>query len=190
MPVGAMVADVLEIVRRHGLRIPRDLALLFTVIIMAEGIATTLDPGFELFAAMTPFAQAELARELTPAALALRIEQFGAEAAEALIGLPGQLHRALEALGTGDGFEVHLRADELKPLVERAERAGNRIAGSILAAAAIDALSRLVARPGGGHRRRTTVLAALGVAGSLGAYEVWRRSPAAATLHKLRSPSR
>src|SRR5215471_13837583 len=76
-------------------RLREDLALLFTVIIMAEGIATTLDPGFELFAAMTPFAQAELARELTPAALALRIEQFGAEAADALIGLTGQLHRAL-----------------------------------------------------------------------------------------------
>ena len=190
VPVGAMLAGLLEIVRHHGLRIPRDLALLFTVITMAEGIATTLDPGFELFGAMAPFAKAELARELSPAALALRAEQFGADAAEALIDLPGQLHRALEALGTGDGFEVHLRAAELQPLAGRAERAGNRIAGSILAAAAIDGLSGLAARRGGGHRRRTTLLTGLGVAGSLGAYDAWRRSPAAAMLHRLRSASR
>ena len=190
VPVGPTVADLLEIVRRHGLRIPRDLALLFTVIMMAEGLATTLDPDFELFGAMLPFAKAELARELSPAALALRVEQFGADAAEALIDLPGQLHRALEALGTGDGFEVHLRAADLQPLVERAERVGNRIAGSILAAAAIDGLSRLTARRSGGHRWQTTVLAGLGVVGSVGAYEVFRRSPAAAMLHRVRSASR
>ena len=188
--VGPMVADVLEIVRRHGLRIPLDLALLFTVIMMAEGIATTLDPDFELFGAMAPFAKAEFARELSPAALALRAEQFWADAAEVVIDLPGQLHRALEALETGDGFEVHLRAAELQPLVERAERVGNHIAGSILAAAAIDGLSGLIARRGGGHTWRTPVLAGLGVVGSLGAYEVWRRSPAAAMLHRLRSASR
>jgi hypothetical protein len=51
-------------------------------------------------------------------------------------------------------------------------------------------LSGLAARRGGGHTWRTPVLAGLGVVGSLGAYEVWRRSPAAGMLHRLRSASR
>jgi ubiquinone biosynthesis protein len=188
--VGATVADVLEIVRRHGLRIPRDLALLFRVIMMEEGIAMTLDPDFELSDALASFVTADLARELSPVALARQVERFGADTAALVVDLPGELHRALEALGSGDGFEVHLRAAELRPLVSQAERVGNRIAASILGAAAIDGLSGLAGQRGGSHRGRTTVLAGLGLVGSLRAYELWRHSPASDWFHRLRSASK
>jgi ubiquinone biosynthesis protein len=47
---------------------------------------------------------------------------------------------------------VHLRASELEPLMSRAERLGNRIALSVLAAALIDAGTQLLG--GIRHRRR------------------------------------
>jgi ubiquinone biosynthesis protein len=52
------------------------------------------------------------------------------------------------------GFDVHLRAAELEPIVARAERLGNRIAISVLLAAVIDAVAQLVGRAGNGARRR------------------------------------
>ena len=37
------IGEMLEIVRRHHLRVPRDLSLLFTMVIIAEGIVAELD---------------------------------------------------------------------------------------------------------------------------------------------------
>ena len=38
------IGEMLVIVRRHRLRVPRDLSLLFTVLIVAEGLVADLDP--------------------------------------------------------------------------------------------------------------------------------------------------
>jgi ubiquinone biosynthesis protein len=52
------------------------------------------------------------------------------------------------------GFDVHLRAAELEPIMARAERLGNRIAISVLLAAVIDAVAQFAGRAGNGARRR------------------------------------
>jgi ubiquinone biosynthesis protein len=180
--IGAAISDVLEIVRRHDLAISPDLALLFAVLVMDESITEELDPGFRFDSALRPYAERHLAQSLSPAALAHRAEQFGAEFAELAGELPGQLHRLLEAVGDGQ-FEVHLRAHELRPMVRRVESLANRLAISILAAAAIDGLSELAAhnsRRGGW--RRTVFAAGVGVATSLTALTAWRGSAVAARL--------
>ena len=55
--------------------------------------------------------------------MARRAEQFGIGIAELAGELPGQVHRLLEVIGDGQ-FEIHLRTDELQPLVRRIERLG------------------------------------------------------------------
>jgi ubiquinone biosynthesis protein len=55
--------------------------------------------------------------------------------------------RASNVLEDG-GFDLHLRAADLEPPLSRAERLGNRIAVSVLAAAAIDAIAQLAGRTG------------------------------------------
>jgi ubiquinone biosynthesis protein len=166
--LGSMIGQLLEITRRHRLCIPRDVALLFKTLVMDEGLATQLDPGFRLAEALRPYAYRHLALELSPAALASRVRQFGIDMAELTVDLPRQLHRALEVLGHG-GFEVHLRAAELHGVVDRADRLTNRIAMSALAAALIDAFAELAAADRARMpAKRTLVLpAALGVAAAV-----------------------
>ena len=166
--LGPVIGQVLEVARRHRLRIPRDLALLFKTFVMDEGLATQLDPGFRLAEALRPYAYRHLALELSPAALASRLRQLGIDMAELTVDLPGQLHRALEVLGDG-GFEVHLRAAELHGVVDRAERLTNRIAISVLAASLINAFAELAAADRARMpASRTLVLpAALGVAAAV-----------------------
>ena len=182
VPIGAAINDVMDVVRRHKLIIPPDLALLFAVIVMDESITEQLDPDFRFDDALTPYVQRHLASALSPAALARRAEQFGIEVAELAGELPGQLHRLLDVIGDG-GFEVHLRTDELQTLVGRVERLGNRLAISILAAAVIDGLSELAAHNSRGRPTHKQMLTA-GVAAltSLSAYAAWRRSAASALL--------
>jgi ubiquinone biosynthesis protein len=189
VPIGAAIKDVMDVVRRHKLIIPPDLALLLAVIVMDESITEQLNPDFRFDDALAPYVERHLASALSPAALARRAEHFAIDVAELTGALPGQLHRLLDVIGDG-GFEVHLRTDELQTLVGRVERLGNRLAMSVLAAAVIDGLSELAAhnsrvRPT--HKQMRTVgLAALA---SLSAYTTWRRSATSALLGKHRSPA-
>jgi ubiquinone biosynthesis protein len=49
--LGAMLHDHMEVARRHGLRMPAELAILTKVLLMTEGLAVRLDPEFEILAA-------------------------------------------------------------------------------------------------------------------------------------------
>lgn len=145
------VSDLLDVVRAHRLHVPRDLALLLGTLGVEEGIVEKLDPGFSFFEALGPYVRADVLSQLAPSSLVRRFERIGLDAFEFAEEAPGQLRRALDALA-GGGFEMHLRADELEQLMSRAERLGNRIARSILAAAALNVAGELVAA-----RRRRAV---------------------------------
>lgn len=189
VPIGRGITDVMGIVRRHNLVIDPDLALLFAVLVLDDSLTLELDPGFTFDQALVPYVERRLASNFSPLALARRAEQFGMEFVELAEELPGQFRRLLDVVGEGQ-FEVHLRANDLEPLVGRIERLGNRVAISILAAAVIDGLSELAAHDSRARGWRRPMLAA-GVAAvtSFSAYTAWRRSPFASFLDKLRGPA-
>lgn len=56
MPVAEVLGKVMGIVRRHRLTLPPDLALLVKTVMMCEGVALRLDPGFLLVPRLLPFA--------------------------------------------------------------------------------------------------------------------------------------
>jgi ubiquinone biosynthesis protein len=137
--LGAVIGEILEIVRRHSLRLRPGLALLVKAFIMEEGIAVELDPEFQLVEVLAPYVYRHLAAQLSPRALVRRLEHTGVGLAELAFDLPSQVHRILEVMASG-GLHIQLRADELEPLVARFERVGKRIAASVLTAAAINGM--------------------------------------------------
>ena len=170
------LGDVLAIVRRHGLRLPPDLALLLTVLLVAEGLVAVLDPDFQFAEALAPYARRQLLAQLTPAAVLRRIEQLGADLAELAVDFPGRLDRLLKSVESG-GLEVRLQTDELESMLTRAERVGNRIAAAVLAAAAIDRLAGLAVERQRRRRRsrRQKLGPELGAFGILAGYKARRR---------------
>ena len=134
LSLGAALEDFLRVARRHHLRLPSNLALLAKVTAMGEGLATELDPSLRIDQVLAPYVRRTLLSRLSTRALERHVEQLGIDVADLAAGFPGELHRALRVLGDGD-LGLHLRADELEPFVARVERAGNRIAGSVLAGA-------------------------------------------------------
>jgi ubiquinone biosynthesis protein len=151
--MGGLIRQMLEVVRRYRLRIPRDLALLLRTILLEEGIVEELDPQFRLLEVLTPYARRHLFAGVTGGALLRRLQDAGVDFAELLSELPDHAHRVLSVLEDG-GFDVHLRAAELEPIMARAERLGNRIAISVLLAAVIDAVAQFAGRAGRGGSRR------------------------------------
>jgi ubiquinone biosynthesis protein len=160
------IGEILEIVRRHRLRVPRDLSLLFTVLIIAEGIVAELEPEFQFAEALAPYARRHLISRISPAGLVRRLEEFGIDLAELAGELPSRLNRISEAIETG-GLEVHIRTDEMDALLARAERLGNRVAASVLVAALIDALVQLATQR---RRRRPRLSRRRTASANLGAF--------------------
>jgi ubiquinone biosynthesis protein len=166
------LGDVLAIVRRHGLRLPPDLALLLTVLLVAEGLVAVLDPDFRFAEALAPYARRQLLAQVTPAAVRQRVEEFGADLAELAADFPARLDRLLKTVES-EGLEVRLRTDELEALLTRAERIGNRIAVAVLAAATIDGLAGLAAERR--RRRRRSRARQLGASATVAGLVARRR---------------
>ena len=137
------IREILEIVRRHRLMVRHDLSLLFTTLIIAEGIVAELDPEFRFAEALAPYARRHLLSGISPAGAIRRLEQFGIDLAELAVELPPRLNRISEAVETA-GLEVHVRADEMDALLARVEGLGNRVAASVLTAALIGGVVQLV----------------------------------------------
>ena len=139
------LSEMLKIVRRHHLRVPPDLSLLFTVLIMAEGIVAELDPDFRFAEALAPYASRHLVSGITADGAVRRLEQFGVDVAGFAVELPARLDRISQAIETG-GLEVHVRAAQVEAVAARTERLANRVAASVLAAAVINGLVQLQAQ--------------------------------------------
>ena len=158
------IGEILEIVRRHGLRMPPDLSILFTTLIVAEGVVAEVDPEFRFAEALAPYARRQLLSGLTGQEVMRRLEEFGVDLAELAAQLPARLNRISEAIEAG-GLEVHVRTDELEVLLARTERLANRVAGSVLVAALIDSIAQLATqrrrrriRPRRGRKRLRQVM--------------------------------
>jgi ubiquinone biosynthesis protein len=156
-------ADLLELARRHRLRLPRDLALLAKVVAVEEGMAAELDPDFSIGETLAPYAQRQLLAELSVDAIGQRLGSLIVD-----------IRRALAVVGDG-GLELRPRTDELEALVGRTERLGNRIAASILLAAMINAAVELTVADR--IRPRDWRPARLAALGALSGYVAWSRGP-------------
>jgi ubiquinone biosynthesis protein len=172
--IGAVVEDALVIVRHHHLQLPRELALLLKMVVMNEGMAARLDPDFRLGEVLGPYARRLVASQLSPAALARRLGQAGVDVAQLGAELPEHLRRLLAVL-EGSGVDVHLRADEIDPLVARAERLGNRLVAGVIAAAFVQGLAELMAvdPPRWRSWQRPMFTLGLGAVATLGGYVAW-----------------
>ena len=174
IPVGPLISEVMVALRRERLQLSRELALLLKMLVMTEGMGVMLDPEFRLGEVLGPYAEQLVAERFSPGATAHRLKQTGMDLAELGLEIREQLRRVLSLLERG-GFDVHLRADELAPLVTRAVRAANRVVVGLVAAALIEGVAELVAADPQRRVswRRPFLLASLGGAGSLSAYLAW-----------------
>jgi ubiquinone biosynthesis protein len=161
-----LISEVLAITRRYQLTLPHDLALLFKMLLMAEGLGLRLDPDFELARVLAPYAERLALRRHSPDAVADRIIHVARELLEAGSQAPQSLRGLAQVLERG-GFDVHLGADELQEIVREGHRIGNRVVAGVIAAALIEAVGRAVGGEAGGWKAWRGPLAAAG-AGSLG----------------------
>ena len=168
-----LLTQLLDVLREQHLQLPAQVAALFKVLIMVEGMGARLDPEFDLVKALTPYSTHLVQQRLSPRAVAKRLAGASADAGALLIELPGTMRRLLEGMDS-TGVQVHLRAAELEPLVGRAERVGNRLVAGMVAAAMINGVGKLVASDRKWRSWESLMVrVGVGVAGALSGYLLW-----------------
>lgn len=175
--ITSLITELLAILRTHHLQLPSEMAMLTKMIFMTEGMGARLNPGFNLGEVLKPYASRLVLERLDPRKLPGMLKQLGLDAADFGANLPERLGRLLRQLD--DGVEVHLRSEELVPLVARAERIGNRLVAGMILAAFIRGIGDLTAADRDRlHSWQDRLLAGgLGAAGAMGGYLAWTARP-------------
>ncbi len=176
VPVGRLIREVLGVMRRHQLPLPRELSLLLKMVLMTEGMGVSLDPGFQLGEVVGPYAARLVANRYSLVSLAHYLAAAGVDAVDLGTQVPEQLRR-LQAMLDSGGPEVHLRTTDLEPLVERVNTIAERVVVGMVAAAFIRGVGEYVTsdpRRLKDWRVQLPLLGAgMGTAGSLAAYLRW-----------------
>ena len=134
--ISQYVGDLLGIVRRHGLQLPAELALVLKTVAMSEGLWQQLDPSFNAARVAEPFVERAAVEMYSPRSWGKRIVRAGGDTVELGAYLPGQLRRIATRLDRGE-FEVTLRHRDLDESLNRMSSMVTRLSTAIVAAAFI-----------------------------------------------------
>jgi predicted unusual protein kinase regulating ubiquinone biosynthesis (AarF/ABC1/UbiB family) len=138
-------------------QIPRDLIFLGRCVAILSGMCTGLDPEFNLFDALAPFARQLVAEE--SGAWFDRLLAWLVEEGKALASLPGRLDSALTRLDRGDLVVTARAAPELERRLKSVERSVDRLVAAVVFASLLLAGTLLVL-----NGERSLGLAAVGLA--------------------------
>ncbi|HEX5102834.1 MAG TPA: AarF/ABC1/UbiB kinase family protein [Pirellulaceae bacterium] len=116
--VGAALIDMTDIMRRHGIMLPPQVATLIKTLITLEGTSKLLSPRFSLMEVMQPFQKGMLLRRLSPVRQAKKLRRLYMEVEQLVEVLPQKVIQILEQIQSGK-FDVHLDHRGLGPSVNR-----------------------------------------------------------------------
>ncbi len=133
---GAMLGDVVGILREHGLALPPDLALMIKAFITLEGLGRQLDPDFDIAGEAAPYLREVILAHHAPDAIARRGWRGLVSVADLLAGLPHDLARLLRIARRGS-LKLEVDVPPLKAFGDQLDRAASRLTMGIVTAALI-----------------------------------------------------
>lgn len=118
LDVGGALTDITQIVRRHRIMLPAQVAMLIKTLVTLEGTSKLLSPHFSLMEVMQPFHRKMLLSRLSPARAARKLRRLYMELEQLAEVLPQRVIQILEQVQSGK-FDVHLDHRGLGPSVNR-----------------------------------------------------------------------
>lgn len=148
LSLGAMLSDLVAILRRHHLKLPADLTLLIKAFISLEGMGRELDPDFNMADEAMPMLERALRERYRPTALVKRGWRVFSEALSLVSGLPHDFSLLLRAARRGR-LEIHIDVTNLKHVGNQLDGAANRLVVGVVVAALIVGSSIVMTVSGG-----------------------------------------
>lgn len=178
LPLSMILQDVMNLIRRHGIRMPSELALLAKTASMLEALSRRLDPDFNVIAVVEPMIGNASREFLTPGFWIDRFRLLPLDTLLLTAAMPGHIQRLLSRIDRND-LTFHVHFDELPETLRSLNGMVNRLAFAIMTAAAwLGTIAVfLVVDPGlTGFPGILFAAAFLALAGMVvyGMYSVWR----------------
>jgi ubiquinone biosynthesis protein len=136
LDLNTLLNEFSDVVRRHDVVIPRDMAMLIKALGTAASVMVRLDPDLDLVELLTPRLKRTLTDRFSPARLARSATLLSWDLISIIRRAPGQLREALRRVAAGS-WELHVRHENIERLIKELDRSSNRLAFSIVIAAII-----------------------------------------------------
>lgn len=144
-----MLGEITVLLRRHGLALPPDLALLIKVFVTMEGLGRRLDPEFDMAAEAGPFLRRAMLARYAPGAVAQRGLRALAHASDIVVDLPRDVRRLMRSARAGN-LRVRVDVDYLQQFGEQFAHSVNRLTvGIVIAALVIGSSIAMTVEEGG-----------------------------------------
>ena len=143
LSMSAIIEDLLNVTRKHGIRLPSDFALLAKALLLIEGVGRTLDETFNIFEIAEPFARDLLKERYRPDRIAQKALQSSWKYGQLLMHLPAKLDTTLDLVNQ-DRLQVIFRHKGLEELMVRLDIASNRLSFALIVAALVIGSSFMV----------------------------------------------
>lgn len=135
LPLSMILTDVMSLIRRHGIRMPSELALLAKTASMLEALSRRLDPDINVIAVVDPMIRGALREFYTPGFWASRFKLLPLDTMLLTASMPGHIQRLLSRIDRND-LTFHVHYDELPETLRSLNGMVNRLAFAIMTAAA------------------------------------------------------
>ncbi len=133
---GTLLTEFSDVIRRHGVIVPREMVMLAKAYSTVASVTTSLDPDLDLLELLKPRLKRALSDRLSPKAFARASALAGWHILSIARHAPGQLRQMLRRLGTG-GWRLDVRHQNIDRLISELDRSSNRLAFSVVIAAII-----------------------------------------------------
>ncbi len=122
------VAEFRDLLYTLPFQIPQDLIFLGRAVSILSGMCTGLDPNFNVWDHLAPYAQKLIAEEASGTGVTLWLHEVG-DLARAILSIPRKMDSMLSRMERG---EVAVRTPEISRQISRLEGAVRQVAGSLL----------------------------------------------------------
>ena len=141
MHVGDALGDLLQLGRRHGLRLPGNLVQFFKTLAMAEGLLQKIHSESRFSGYLRPMAGKLVFQGFAARQGVEHLRDSALDLAELASDLPRRLDRVLGEIERGNP-RIWRRVEDMEPLIKRLERVAARTNAAILVAACIGHLEQ------------------------------------------------
>jgi ubiquinone biosynthesis protein len=147
IPFQTLMLQIFDLIREHRIRPPAEFTMMLKSLMIADHLARTLNPDFNIIEHVRPFAKRLSLEQFDPRRLLRRSRHALRDAVELAEKLPDDLNVILEKFKQGQ-FQMHFRHEHLDDLVNTLDHSSNRVSFGLIIAGLLIASSLLVPQAG------------------------------------------
>ena len=129
--IAVAVQEMLEVIRKHYMVLPADLALLAKVIITMDGTGRRMDPSFRIMDQVLPYKDRIIMHRLSPMRQVNKLRRIYEDVDRLIQTAPASVSEVIRQV-EGGRLTVQIQVPHMEEAARRSERASNRMTFAIV----------------------------------------------------------